>query len=725
MRNRLIASLTVFSFLASPFAVSSSWAAKVRDETPPVAKNNSAAAETKTRWQISGPFGGTVRSLAQDAQKPERMLLGTADGQIYVTDDGAKTWSWKSNFNRSGYVLDNVLIDPKDSNAIYVGAWILKDDKRGAIFKSSDGGETWREVLKEESVRALAIAPLSSNVLVAGTLTGVFRSDDAGATWTKISPDDNTEIRNIESIAIDPRDSNVIYAGTWHLPWKTTDGGKTWFSVKGDLSKIIDDSDIFSVKVDNFNSDRVYCSACSGIYQSLDNGKNWTKFKGIPFSARRTHVIYQNPKREQEIYAGTTEGLWRTLDGGQTWAMMTPATTVINDIEIHPSAPDRVIIGTQNSGVLISEDNCRTFRPFNAGFVTRQVSAIIVDPIQRGRLFASALFNGAEGGVYVSNDNGRSWQPASNGLGARDVYSLHLSPTNPRQLFAATSQGVFVSENAGGLWKRAEIKAKGAKGRKGPAGAALAPTSGQPVALKTAPPQRKGARSVAAKEPRKKAPVLQNLSGHVMEIASSPTGTIFAASWDGIFRTTDIARGWEKLTIPGYAGRMFSVAVSAKSPDVVYAGISNGLAVSFDGGDTWTTTLVSKNDPTCVQEIAVHPVNPDMVIVGTRRSAYLSLDAGKTWERLGRGIAYGDITAVRFNPQSPDEILIGDSQDGGLYFSTDGGERFRRIDRAEALPSHRMWAVAFDPFDSGQLYAGSMTSGVLVGTLPKETLARR
>jgi hypothetical protein len=69
--------------------------------------------------------------------------------------------------------------------------------------------------------------------------------------------------------------------------------------------------------------------------------------------------------------------------------------------------------------------------------------------------------------------------------------------------------------------------------------------------------------------------------------------------------------------------------------------------------------------------------------------------------------------------------LIGDSQDGGLYFSTDGGERFRRIDRAEALPSHRMWAVAFDPFDSGQLYAGSMTSGVLVGTLPKETLARR
>jgi photosystem II stability/assembly factor-like uncharacterized protein len=685
------------------------------------------------RWQITGPFGGTVRAMAQDPTKPERMFLGTADGQMYVTTDAARNWKWLPSFNRPGFIVTDLIIDPINTDTLYAGVWVFNDDKRGGILKSVDGGETWAEVMKDQSVRALTMAPGNASVLVAGTLTGVYRSIDAAKTWSRISPPENDEIRNVESVAIDPRNTETIYAGTWHLPWKTTDGGKTWFSVKGDQTKIIDDSDIFSITVDAFNPDRVYCSACSGIYRSLDNGGNWTKFKGIPFSARRTHIIYQNPTRENEIFAGTTEGLWRTTDGGENWTQVISKETTINDIKIHPTAPGRVIIGADNSGVLISEDGGTTFKPFNSGFVTRQVSSIITDPLQRGRIFVSTLFNGAEGGVYLSEDNGRTWKPASAGLGSSDVYMITAAPGNSRRLYVGTNNGVYYSDNAAATWKRAEIAKKGAPPKKpGVKRASLTvdrstEITAEPAAAQSRQSAKKAPAVPQGKPNRKPAPkkpvVRQDIKSHVVELAATDTGMVFAATWDGLFRTDDVTRGWERLNLGTYRGRVFSVTVSPRDPATVYAGTSEGLQASRDGGETWTKVEIpirtNLKDLTCIQEIAVNPRNPQMIIAGSRRTAYLTRDGGTSWERIGRGIGYGDITAIRFNPRDDSEILVGESQEGALYISTDGARTFQRIDRSSSLPSHRMWAVAFDLFNSDNIYAGSVTSGFLIGTLPR------
>ena len=692
----------------------------------PVAANGEAPSPTvalteQAEWKVTGPFGGTVRALAQDSTNPKRMFLGTADGQIYATTDGAQTWQWLPTFNRPQYIIESIVIDPTATDTLYAAVWALENDRDGGVYKSVDGGATWRVVLKDESVRAFAMAPGNASVLVAGTLTGALRSSDGGETWERLSPAGHAGIRNIESVAIDPRNADIVYVGTWYLPWKTSDGGKSWAFIHGETSRLIEDSDIFSIAIDAFDPDRVYCSACSGIYRSADGGRNWTKFKGIPSSARRTHVIFPHPTREKEIFAGTTEGLWRTADGGETWRQVLPSTTTINEIRVHPAAPDRIIVGTENRGVLISEDGGGMFQAYNHGFVTRRISSLLADSMQRGRLFASAMFNGAEGGIYVSTDLGQTWQPSSQGLGARDVYEVHAPVGDSRRLYAATSDGAFFTENGGRLWQPANPPANWKPTPAASAGKPAA-SAGKPAAP-PARPSAKGARGRSpAPRPTARRPALrQRLKGHVVELASTGEGWLYAAAWDGLFRSDNPDKGWEKISLGAYRGRVFSVAVSPRNPDVVLVGVSDGLLMSQDGGATWERAdlpMKAAKDATCVQEIAIHPRQPETILVGTRRTAYVSRDGGKSWERLARGIGFGDIAVIRFNPRNADEVLIGDAQGGGLYLSVNGGQLFQRLDQRATLPGRRMWAAAFDAFTSGRIYAGSVTSGVMIVTVP-------
>ncbi len=101
------------------------------------------------------------------------------------------------------------------------------------------------------------------------------------------------------------------------MPWKTSDSGRNWAPIHEGM---IDDSDVMSIAVDRTNPNRVYASACSGIYLSQDGAGDWRKIQGIPYSARRTQVILQDEAAPSVVYAATTEGLWRTSAAGAAWA---------------------------------------------------------------------------------------------------------------------------------------------------------------------------------------------------------------------------------------------------------------------------------------------------------------------------------------------------------------------------------------------------------------------
>ncbi|MDQ3257445.1 MAG: YCF48-related protein, partial [Acidobacteriota bacterium] len=252
------------------------------------------ASQRSMQWSVAGPMGGDVRSLVIDPQDPQRLYIGTLDGQIYTSTDGGQEWTRLAGFNRPGLYIDHLIVDPRDSKVVYAAAHRHKEP--GGFFKTTDGGATWRESseLKTEALHSLTQAASSPDVLIAGTNRGVFRSADAGETWTQLATSTTPGLINVESLAIDPRDANVIYAGTWYLPYKTTDGGNTWNIIK---TGMIDDSDVFAIEIDNRNPDHVIASACSGIYETKNAGANWRKVNGIPSQSRRTRAILQHPSK--------------------------------------------------------------------------------------------------------------------------------------------------------------------------------------------------------------------------------------------------------------------------------------------------------------------------------------------------------------------------------------------------------------------------------------------
>ncbi|MGE3467973.1 MAG: WD40/YVTN/BNR-like repeat-containing protein, partial [Pyrinomonadaceae bacterium] len=90
-------------------------------------------------------------------------------------------------------------------------------------------------------------------------------------------------------------------------------------------------------------------------------------------------------------------------------------------------------------------------------------------------------------------------------------------------------------------------------------------------------------------------------------------------------------------------------------------------------------------------------------------------DNGKTWSRRGGNLSLGNFTSILINPTNTDEIILSSALDteGGLYISTDAGMRWKRVDTKDLkLPSHRFWAIAFDPQDPNRMFAATHSSGV-------------
>lgn len=385
-----------------------------------------AARSQTSNWIAVGPNGGDARSLAYDPSNPQHVYLGTLTSWVYQSADGGASWKRLAKVKETDdLAVDNLLADESDSKTLIAAAWKI-DSTGGGIFISHDAGQTWKSAvdMDGQSVRSLAQSPSNPKIWVAGTLKGVFRSEDGGLHWTEISPADSTEIHKVESVAIDPLDPKTIYAGTWHLPWKTTDGGDHWHNIKQGL---IDDSDVFSIIIDPTRPTVIYTSACSGIYRSENAGELYRKVQGIPSTARRTRVLLQDPSNPKVVFAGTTEGLYRTTDDGSTWSRLTGPDVIINDVYVDPKNSKHVLLATDRSGVLMSSDGGSTFTSSNEGFTQRQVAAMLADAKHSGTIYAGVLNDKGYGGVFVTEDGGTSWSQRSQGLDGKDVFTLALS----------------------------------------------------------------------------------------------------------------------------------------------------------------------------------------------------------------------------------------------------------------------------------------------------------
>ena len=649
----------------------------------------SLLAATPALWSPTGPDGGDARHFAFSAHDPDRIYLGTTDGWIYVSSDGGSSWSRLARLGQAnGLVIDNLVVDRADPNTLYAGVWTM-DHPDGGVYISHDQGRSWTETpdMRGQSVRALAQAPSNPKVLVAGTLSGVYRSNDAGLHWAEISPG-GREIHEVESIAIDPYDPATLYAGTWHLPWKTTDGGAHWTSIH---EGVIDDSDVFSMIVDPSRPSVMFLSACSGIYKSPNFGDEFHKVQGIPSTARRTLTLRMDPGDRNTVYAGTTEGLYKTTDGGDTWSRMTDPDVIVNDVYVDPRNPKHILLATDRSGILASEDGAVGFEASNTGFSQRQVTALLVDDKSPGTMYAGVINDKSYGGVFVSNDLGRTWKQQSEGLQGNDVFVLAKSEDGT--LLAGSSHGIFRWEESS--WVAADA------------------VLSQPDPPSSLTRSRQRARSRRARPQAVKLvdPPAQ-LQGRVTAL-QAVGDTWFAATAQGLFRSSDRGSSWTPILTSGSPDRLpetGSYRTLAAQGQQIFIGRRTGILASLDGGATWNP-LPLPAGLTVLSSLAFSPGGT--LWAGGREGVFFSRDQGRTWAILQR------LPVVAVNS------LAWDSSLSRLIVTCDVGTVIYAVDPHDHSWTwwNAGWTVHSVASVHGRLAAASLYSGIVLQPAMEATRA--
>lgn len=609
----------------------------------------SVSANAQT-WRALGPEGGDVFALAMDAHDPKTLYLGCADGHIFTSHDAGDHWQILGRAGDSqNAVVTSIVVDARNPQELYASTWTRElHGEGGGVFRSTDAGVHWASAgLDGHAVRALAQAPSDPHELVAGTLDGVFVSADAGATWHRISPAGDAELHNVDSVAIDPKDPKIIYAGTFHLPWKTTDSGAHWLPIH---TGMIDDSDVFSLVVDRQKPARVFASACSGIYRSDNGGSLWMKIQGIPFSARRTHIVLQDPSNPEVVYAGTTEGLWKTSDGGSNWSLMTPANWVINSMVVEPTA-GRVVIGTDQLGVLVSDDGGEFFRVSNEGFNHRQVTAFALDSQRPGHLLA-VLANAPEA-ILETNDDGRTWFPLGGSLDGDQVLGAYASPRG--WLVSLKKGGIEVYSPNFRLWS---------------------------LFGRLAGPD--GSRFHA-----------------VINGFSFGRERWFAATEQGLFVSTDSGSSWSAVRL-ARANLPAESIVASPDGHVLWAVSSGGMLYSQDSGANWSWRDLPIQSGGVIN---LQSGGVNTLLASSERGLYISRDGGATWALAGHGLPAAPPQQIAVTGQ----VWIASMRGGGIYVSKDLGASWNRQLDTVAEGFFPVISVAKSP---NTVYVASSTEGV-------------
>ncbi|MEM9663649.1 MAG: FlgD immunoglobulin-like domain containing protein [Bacteroidota bacterium] len=675
-------------------------------------------------WTLAGPtnVGGRISALAYDPLHPDTVYAGAATGGVFKSIDGGETW--RPIFDDQAVLtVGAVAVDPIDTQTLYVGTGEANGGHNnfagGGVYKSTDGGETWRLLGLEAttSIGRIRVDPSNPQrvfVAAAGSYfgpsphRGVYRSEDGGLTWTQVLY--TSETTGAIDLIQHPDNPDLLLAALWD-------------------------------RVRTYEAAQLY-GVGSAIYRSEDGGTTWSRLgpaQGLPDPATLRDAagaprigrigLALSAQRPHEMAALFTDGsdylgLYRSSDAGLTWRDADPDDDVdvgtaafswyFGQVRLHPTNP-AIIFALDVALMRSTNDGADWTYQFHSRDLHVDHHALAFHPTNPNR-----VLSGHDGGISISDDGGTSWRRVD-GLPITQFYEVGLDPSNPDRLLGGTQdngtilgdarapdawtslQGgdgfytlvdprdpdVFYTSFQFGILRKTTNGGQGFQPALDGVPANERRNWSTPVAMDPSNPDvlyygthriyrtTNGAATwtaISPRLPRTNDP--GSFVGTLTTIAVAPTdpNVVYAGTDDGtVWRTADGGRTWDNLTTDALPFRWVTrVAADPTDADIAYVTFSGLKWVdptphvfrTTDGGRSWQAISTGLPDAP-VNAFAVDPVYPQVLYVGTDVGAFVSRDAGASWTMLGAGLPAVPINDLKVHPM--DRVLVAGTHGRSMY----------------------------------------------------------
>ncbi|MFL5579682.1 MAG: VPS10 domain-containing protein, partial [Gemmatimonadaceae bacterium] len=740
--------------------------------------DSARAARDSTRGDSAGPpspwnglrmrgigpaaVSGRIVDIVVHPRDKQTWYVAAASGGVWKTSNAGTTWT--PVFDQQGsFSIGALAIDPRNPSVLWAGTGennALRSVSYGdGVYKSLDGGRTWRNVgLKaSEHIGKIVVDPRNSNVVyvaaqgplsVRGGDRGLYKTTDGGATWKKVL--DAGAWAGASDVAFDPRDPDVLIATTWQRIrrnygyvaggpesglWRSTDGGATWqrsqtgLPTNADLGRI-------GVAYSPANPDVVYAIVEAASTGSSPGGAGAGAGGGTGGGP---------------VGSGSGGGFFRSRDGGASWERMSNHTTIglfYQEIFADPHDVDRVY--SMDVRTMVTDDGGRTFRALGERDKHVDNHALWIDPDD-----ADHLLVGCDGGVYETFDRGQTYKWFPN-LPLAQFYRVDLDNSVPfYRVYGGTQDNNSVggpsrTRSAQGITNADWIVTAGGDGfqsRVDPKDPNVVYAESQHGVLQRFDLRTGEAVSIQPQPEPGEDALRWYWDSPLLISPHANTRLYFAAQ--RLYRSDDRGDTWRpvspdlsrkidrnrlrlmdrvwsvdavaKNTSSSFFGAIVTIAESPIEENQLWVGTDDGtIAVSEDGGGSWRrterfpgvpdTTFVGDIQPSSHDASTVYATFDGHMSGDFRPYVLRSTDLGRTWSSISSNLpARGTVYTIVDDPV--DRGLLFAGTEFGLYVSRDAGGSWTRL--RGGLPTIQVRDLAIHPRE-GDLVAATFGRGFYI-----------
>ncbi len=655
-------------------------------------------------YRLLGPFrGGRSAAVTGVPGKPNLFYFGATGGGVWETKNGGRTWKNLSDGFFGGSV-GAIEVSTDDPNVIYVGGG--ETTVRGnvssgyGVWKTENAGKSWKQMGLENSrhIPRIRVHPKNHNIVYAAVLgniykptqeRGVYKSTDGGNSWRKtLFANENA---GAVDLIMDPNNPRILYASTWNIQrtpyslssggdgsalWKSTDSGESWKEISKNKGFPSDTLGIIGVTVSPVNSDRVWAivenKEKGGVYRSDDGGETWTNINSERKLRQRAWYytrIYADSQDEDIVYVLNVR-YHKSTDGGKTYETFNAPHGDHHDLWIAPEDPNRMVIG-DDGGAQTTYDGGETWSTYH-NQPTAQFYRVTTDNSFPYKIYAAQQDNSTirithrnEGGSINEDD----WEETAGGESAH----IAIDPLNNDIVYGGSYDGFLTRYNH----KKQTVRS---------------------ISVWPDNPMGHGAEDMKYRfqwnfpiffsphNPKK----LYTASNHLHATTNE------GESWELL--SPDLTRNDPtKLKSSGgpitqdntsveYYCTIFAAAESPVQEGVIWTGSDDGLIhITKDGGANWED-VTPKGMPEWMMINSIEPSVFDAgtcYVAGTKYKTgdfapylYKTNDFGKTWKKITDGIPSEHFTRVlREDPKQKGILYAG--TETGMYISFDNGNNWK------------------------------------------------